>query len=691
MKTQLRIGLLLSLLLVNGCQCSSDAPRTQAQIEESREFLRKIHAYKYVNNKRHVASLEDQIANIDPKKKNLCAITINSADEKEIFSEYLPHFNLIELADSGAKDQWFENACKADIKCDILVISGHFGGAFFGSSGLNLSTENLERTTCERTCPGILNAPKEVFLFGCNTLAGKIKDHRTPEEYVRVLVEDGFNELEAQNIAAIRYTPIGGSFHDRMVNIFAKVPKIYGFDSVGPSGRNVRPMLHNYFKEVGDYDQHLSQISHAKNNDFWSQALKVTTQQQTAGTTGEVFLDACPMIVAQTTEDKLQFILDSMYSEEVFLRRLFTIGDFARNENEDRRRNREDNNDPPSDREKEILKQIQQTQVPKKVMHDYLSGSVEGFLNVQMNLLSIGQYFNILTPKQIADYQNKILDLTKGITREKAEAICSYEMHLPELRFESLPKGKWDMFTVAGLACLHVKDHRIVEKGFHDIINNRDEIAQWAAREILKFGYKDPAIYQRMLSEFESKAKIYIDGSGEDEWGSYFDAVEVLKSVIAWENSEASKVLDIFTSPTYKTMLKQMEGSSKIDLIRLEYYVRTKHKLYDEVYLRQILEHSYPKEIAAYDLSEKSGHYANIEYERAIHVKFFVTNKLCSSMDLILEYERRIPEKSRYHYYEIREGYSLTSLDDSSTSTAGGITSDVNKLKISKALAEVCP
>ncbi len=112
-------------------------------------------------------------------KKTVCSMVINSADEINAFKSALsPNaFDFVELT-QNKKDSadWFRNSCAAKIQSDILVISGHFAGTFFGESGLNLPINDLESASCRSECDGILKRPKEVFLFGCNTLAGKKAD-----------------------------------------------------------------------------------------------------------------------------------------------------------------------------------------------------------------------------------------------------------------------------------------------------------------------------------------------------------------------------------------------------------------------------------------------------------------------------------------------------------------------------------
>jgi hypothetical protein len=199
-------------------------------------------------------------------QQTVCTVTINSSDEKDVFKKHLAgqNFKFVELTELAGKssedkknDQWFQKACEQQVQCDVLLVSGHFGGTFFGKSGLSLSADTLEQQSCSGGCEGILGRPREVFLFGCNTLAGKEKDSRTPEEYLRVLLHDDVPRDEAERVVQARYGALGDSFHDRMRRIFTKIPHIYGFNSVGPSGANVKGFLDNYFKKIPNYANHL--------------------------------------------------------------------------------------------------------------------------------------------------------------------------------------------------------------------------------------------------------------------------------------------------------------------------------------------------------------------------------------------------------------------------------------------------
>ncbi|RYZ66976.1 MAG: hypothetical protein EOP05_18370, partial [Proteobacteria bacterium] len=235
-------------------------------------------------------------------RQTVCTITINSTEERETFQKSLDpaKFKFVELTsfDGGVKtadraqSPWFENACKAKVQCDMLVVSAHFGGIFFGSSGYQIPIDTLEQNSCSSSCDGILRKPKEVFLFGCNTLAAKEKDARTQDQYAQVLVEHGLDRAQADRIAETRYGAVGATFKDRMRRIFDRTPHIYGFSSISPSGANVRPALRRYFSSVPDYANHLrTDINPAVPNQAFNEALSGTSSAQTSGvstTSGDV-------------------------------------------------------------------------------------------------------------------------------------------------------------------------------------------------------------------------------------------------------------------------------------------------------------------------------------------------------------------------------------------------------------------
>lgn len=219
--------------------------------------------------------------------KTICSITINSDDEIKSFKNNLPvnEFQFIELTqfkESPGKP-WLRSACESKVQCDVLLISGHFAGSFFGSSGKTLPLRDLEKSACQDECSGIFNNTKEVYLFGCNTLAGKEKDSRTPEQYLQVLLDDGFSLGQAQQVVAFRYSPLGGSFANRMRSVFSNTPKIYGFNSKSPLGKHVGPILDRYFQKRSAQYSNIIDSNSQKNTREFLNYFKSTSMTQASG------------------------------------------------------------------------------------------------------------------------------------------------------------------------------------------------------------------------------------------------------------------------------------------------------------------------------------------------------------------------------------------------------------------------
>ena len=105
------------------------------------------------------------------QKQTVCTITVNSPDEREVFRRYLPaeRFDFVELVEHGNPD-WLAASCRKAVRCDVLLVSGHFAGTEFYSSRLQnnetLPVDVLERAACSDSCPGLFEDLKEVYLFG---------------------------------------------------------------------------------------------------------------------------------------------------------------------------------------------------------------------------------------------------------------------------------------------------------------------------------------------------------------------------------------------------------------------------------------------------------------------------------------------------------------------------------------------
>ena len=189
-------------------------------------------------------------------RKTVCTITVNSPDEKEAFRRALPadKYRFVELVERGRAD-WLASACRAGIRCDVLIISGHYdGGHEFFSDRTEaqefLPVDEMERVACSDACPGLFSQLKEVYLFGCNTLNPEAR-RSASAEIERSLVRSGHSRADAQRLARMLGERHAESARDRMQQIFEDVPAIYGFSSVAPVGPVAGSILNRYFQAGG--------------------------------------------------------------------------------------------------------------------------------------------------------------------------------------------------------------------------------------------------------------------------------------------------------------------------------------------------------------------------------------------------------------------------------------------------------
>ena len=189
-------------------------------------------------------------------KQTVCTITVNSPDEKETFRRYLPEskYRFVELVEPGRPD-WLASSCRAEVACDVLIISGHYdGGNQFFSDQLEvrefLPVTEMERVSCSGSCPSLFSRLKEVYLFGCNTL-NPTPQSSASAEIVRNLLREGRSPKEARRELDALSAAHGESSRDRMRQIFKGVPVIYGFSSTAPLGPIAASALKRYFRANG--------------------------------------------------------------------------------------------------------------------------------------------------------------------------------------------------------------------------------------------------------------------------------------------------------------------------------------------------------------------------------------------------------------------------------------------------------
>lgn len=188
-------------------------------------------------------------------QKTVCTITINSADEREVFKRHLPagDYRFVELVRHGQPD-WFAQACRERVSCDALIISGHFddGTEFYTDRYEDreaLPVTELQQAACSASCGNLFGQLKEVYLFGCNTLKSDPRNVAGGEA-LRSLIRAGKTEAEAQRIASAWSERYGESNRERLRHIFKNVPVLYGFSSKAPLGRTAGPLLERYFQSA---------------------------------------------------------------------------------------------------------------------------------------------------------------------------------------------------------------------------------------------------------------------------------------------------------------------------------------------------------------------------------------------------------------------------------------------------------
>jgi hypothetical protein len=249
------------------------------------------------------ADVANAASNAQPRRLKACVVWLNEPHEMEVFRAQLDpkRFELIDLrakataarpdspaAAGGSGTGWLMDACSPETTCDVMIYSAEFAGRFFGKQGPSLSLQEMEEASCNPKCAGLFRKPMEVFLMACNTLATKDEDNRTPEQYLQVLLEHGFDRASAERVVELRYGPLGPSFREALRRVFAGVPRIYGFSSVAPRGEYTAPMLKRYFRGQGDYASTLLRnVNSTGRNQALLSSFKGTSMTQTIGLTAK--------------------------------------------------------------------------------------------------------------------------------------------------------------------------------------------------------------------------------------------------------------------------------------------------------------------------------------------------------------------------------------------------------------------
>jgi len=227
----------------------------------------------------------------------VCTVTVNSPDEREVLRQSLPpdKYSFVELVEKGRPD-WLRSACEAKVRCDVLVVSGHFAGTEFYSSRFDaketLPVDEMERVACSDSCPDLFSHLREVYLFGCDTL-NPAPAHVASPEIARSLVRAGRSPEEAQQLARALGERYAESSRDHMRRLFPDVPVIYGFASLAPLGRVAGPMLRHHFEGRPDEALGSGRVSAKLLRLFGPSSMVATTGQRASEPNADFRAQAC--------------------------------------------------------------------------------------------------------------------------------------------------------------------------------------------------------------------------------------------------------------------------------------------------------------------------------------------------------------------------------------------------------------
>jgi len=388
------------------------------------------------------------------EKRTVCTITVNSPDEKEAMRRHLPasQYEFVELVERGRPD-WLESACQKQIKCDVLVVSGHFNGHDFFSDQLEareyLPVAEMERVSCSNACPGLFSQLKEVYLFGCTSLSPDPANSRS-SEIERRLVRAGQSRADAERVAhmlADRYEENNREF---MRRVFRNVPAIYGFSNVAPLGPISGQLLSRYFQSGGAAPFGTGRANPRLLGQFSAHAMAMTSGLTDADPRTRYRAEVCRFVDDRlTAAQKLRFIHDVLKRDaneaRMFFERIETF--FASLHDQDR-------NDAAFARE---LEDLAADDAARDRYLAYARGADSA--GVRSRMLTVASTIGWLTAEQLRDDQVRMVaDLLNGVPMSTADldVVCRLNPdHQLDAELPRLAEFRGDRVDrAAALACL---------------------------------------------------------------------------------------------------------------------------------------------------------------------------------------------------------------------------------------------
>ena len=163
-------------------------------------------------------------------------------------------------------------------------------------------------------------------------MAHKGQIHRTPEEYLRILVEEyDMPKSMAELVVAGRFSVFDFTFKGKVEHIFSENTRIYGFTELSPLGSQAKNALDQYFtgirSEYGSYYNYLMQNFYqtqekSVNNHFNQAFSPLSAVQQSYGMSSshpwyDSFQKICQLYSDQVdSKEKLQVVQNLFESQE---------------------------------------------------------------------------------------------------------------------------------------------------------------------------------------------------------------------------------------------------------------------------------------------------------------------------------------------------------------------------------------
>lgn len=511
---------------------------------------------------------------LDPNKYTVCAITINSDDEKKVFDAQIKKhpnkFNpIVELTDFNGGSDWFKKSCESGIKCDQLVISGHFGGDFFSEKGdKNLQLKELEAASCNKSCEGVLKNPLEVFLFGCNTLSNKDEDSRTPAQYLQVLLRDGIPLARAEMVVESRYGSIGDSHRGTMQRIFSGEKKqIYGFDSIGPSGKNVKGFLNNYFAQVSA-PKRLELLESKRlmdkvdlTNKTLANSLKTTafTQCAAGDANDPVTKNLCDLQDENISVEKRLDLIHSLMAQENYLGYLPAINTFFTT------------HDPKSftEVEKKELALIAEN----KIIKDQIVGLINKTksIGLKSEWSSFAANVGFITPEE----QLKIVKASvtsafdKKLTEDMLNIFCSLNYNVKEklnITFSDIKYKDWGNNELYALSCLEVKDKAIAEHVANRVKLQKD---QWGILASADFIYSNKNLLPNLDPTAIAKFKSLM---ASNDPNINYSPLRVLATYAPNDPTLQSRIQSLMISPNEENQQSAIKACTEMEVVNPRHF-----------------------------------------------------------------------------------------------------------------------